>query len=201
MTEQPEIVETIEPPTDDDIAAFVGGGGNEGPSYHTILEVWQKVLEPAEADSKRKVGMPWAMRIIAEYREITFAQVNLVRDRYHEKLADLIEILDVEIDSDPQCFEHTTAEEDREHNGHHYLNLLTLWQFAFVKWEHEWDVAREDAAIEIAALSEAQKMFFGDTGLTQHLDNIQLQFTQEDQEDLGRALQEYKASLDDGLVQ
>lgn len=187
-----EPIETTEP-TDAEIHEFISGPEKgEEPSYHPILEVWREVLKPAKDEADAKVTPQWASRMVQSHVGIGFADMNAFRDTYFGKLADLENILLLEIDSDPDCLKVDTPEEDVERNSFHYSNLLMQWQLQLMQWELDWDTASPEAAVELAAISETHKMFFGPTGLTAFLDNIKFEYTEDDQELLGLALQELK---------
>lgn len=165
------------------------GQEQEPPSFHPILQVWREVLKPSASERTKKVTPQWASRICAEYQQMRFEQMNDFRDTYFGKLHQLEVLLVDEINSDADCLTYSEPADDVKHNTHHYKNLLMVWQLVFLGWEMEWDPTSPRAAIELAAISEAHKMFFGQTGLTQFLDNIQLEFTEADQAQLAEALQ------------
>lgn len=162
------------------------------PTFHPILKVWQAVLEPAEQELNAAVTPQWANRIVSAYAGVTFADMLEYRERYFSKIIDLARILDDEIEGDADCLKYTQPEEDAEHNSAHYKNVLLNWQMMFLTWEMEWDTADPQAATELAAISEVHKMFFGDTGLTQFLDNIKFEFTEADQMQMTEALEDFK---------
>ena len=166
-------------------------------TYHSILEVWREVLKPAHKERKLRITPQWANRICTTYRELTFADMLEFRDRYFDKIAELENILLGEIESDDECLNVTTPEEDVQNNGHHYLNVLINWQKAFLSWELAWDCADPDASIELAAISEVHRMFFDQNGLTALLDQIQFQFTDADRDLLAASLQELRDAQED----
>ena len=188
MTENIEI-------TDEELAAFVGNEGledGEAPPYHPILRVWREVLSPAREELDAKVTPQWASRIVTTHTGLTFGDMEKFRDSYFGKIVELLEILELEIESDDECLSYATPEEDVEHNGDHYRNLLLTWQMAFLQWELDWETTAPDAAVELAAISEVHKMFFGQTGVTAFLDNIKFEFTEADQQLVAEALEELK---------
>lgn len=165
--------------------------------YHTILEIWREVLKPAKAERFKKITPQWANRICSTYREIDFQHMPAFRDRYFDKVDELAEILDLEIDTDIECLNLISAEEDVEHNGATYLNILIEWQRAFLQWELDWNCTNIEAATELAAISEVHRMFFGETGITSLLDNIQFQITDADRDILAASLQELREDQED----
>jgi hypothetical protein len=164
----------------------------EQASYHTILEVWSKVLDPAAEERRKPVTPQWASRIVNTYPQVDYADMVVYRDLYFERVEALEAILQAAIDSDEECLKHTSAEEDVEKNGHLYLGILFDWQKQFMLWELEWDCTRATAAIEVAATSELHRMFFAQEGLTALLDQINFEFTDEDRDALAEALVELR---------
>ena len=173
---------------DEEIADFVEAGG-ELPNFHPILQVWREVLKPARDEQARKVSPQYANRMIQSYTGLDFADMNDLRDGYFGKIIELLEILEAEIATDSDCLSYSTPEEDVAENSVHYKQLLTDWQLRFLQWELDWTCTDENAAVEIAAISEVHKMFFGPTGLTAFLDNIRFEFTEADQAELSAALE------------
>jgi hypothetical protein len=179
--------------SDEDIKSFIEGG--PAPSFHPVLQVWQRVLEPAAGEAKtEKVTPQYATRILQSYPGLTYADMVDVRDLYYGKILELSAILDAEIGTLEQPFEYFDKPEvDAEENATHYKALLTDWQKQFLTWELAWDCTSPTAAAEVAAISEVHKMFFGPTGIVAYLDNIKLEFTEDDQAALAAELEELKA--------
>ena len=163
---------------------------HEAAEYRTLLELWQEVLSNAPAQAKDKVDPGWAVKISSQYEQLKLQEMELYRDAFYSKVVQLWEILKQEIDTDPRAFTHENAEDDAMLNRYHYLNVLFTWQLAVQQWEIDWMCTDDDAHIQIAAMSEVFKMFFGPTGLTQWLDNIPFTFTSDDQEELMKLLAE-----------
>lgn len=176
--------------SDSDIQQLIDSG--EAPQFHPILEVWREVLKPARKEMTAKVSPQWANRIVTQYFGLQYADMENFRDVYFGKLIQLMDILDEEIAADGECLSPTTPEEDAEQNSLHYKNLLMNWQLAILQWELDWHCADPQAAVELAAISEVHKMFFGREGLTAFLDNIAFQYTEDDQAMLAEALTELK---------
>lgn len=171
-----------------DLAALDG----ELPNFHTVLEVWREVLRPAATEATKRVTAGWASKMVASYPEVTFADMNEVRDRYYAKIGELNQILLDEIATDSEALTWSTPEEDAAQNAAHYKNLLRDWQIRVLSWELEWDCTDPHAGVELAAISEVHKMFFGQTGLTAFLDNIKLEFTEADQQALANDLEAFR---------
>lgn len=185
-----EPIETIEMPGDDEIQAFIEGG--DEPNFHPILKVWSEVLKPVDEEKTAKVTPQWASRTVSSHTELTFADMVTYRDDYFGRIIELRDILEDEIASDADCLTYSTPEEDLEHNGHHYKNLLLNWQMAILQWELDWETTDPDAAVKLASISEVHKMFFGPTGVVAFLDNIKFELPEADQADMAAALTELK---------
>jgi len=165
--------------------------------YHTILEMWRAVLAPAKQEQLAPVTPQWANRVVSSYQEIRFQDMESFRTDYFSKVLDLADILDEEIATDDECLNLTTAEEDSEANAFHYLNVLIQWQKQFLLWELEWNTESPTAAVEIAAMSEVHKMFFGEQGLLGLLDQIKFEFTDEHKALLVTILEETRQEVED----
>ena len=163
----------------------------EPQTFRPILLIWREVLAPAKDEMTAKVTATWANRIVSSYQEVQFADMEEFRTRYFTKLLHLASILEEEIDTDEDCLTYNEPAEDAEQNSHHYKNLLMYWQMTFLQWEMEWETTDIWAAVELAAISEIHKMFFGQTGITQFLDNIGFEYTEADQESMTAALNEF----------
>lgn len=165
--------------------------------YHTILEVWRAVLGPARQGGLREhpITPQWASKIVGSYEGVTFADTPKVNSRFFDLVDDLGDLLDMEIESDDQCLTRTEPDLDAVENAEHYRNLLLSWQSYFLRQEMQWDATDPHAAIEIAALSECHKMFFGQTGLTSHLDSIKFEFNEEHQATLQAGLEEVRDAV------
>lgn len=166
--------------------------------HRTLLEVWRELLKPARDHADEPIGLNWAVRLKGLYPHLTFAELDQVRAGYFTRLNQLVDILHYEIESDPDCLGRDTIEDDATDNAHHYRSLLLLWQQAILVWESEWLATDDNAAIDAAVIAEVHKMFFGPMGIIAHLDSINFQFTEDDQEELGKALTEFDASLKAG---
>lgn len=173
----------------------------EVPEYHPLLEVWRDVLKPARDDQHSRITPQWANRICSSYSDIRFADMPAYRDRYFGHLLELMEVLDAEIATDPDCMSYSTPEEDAAENSRHYKQLLIDWQIKFLTWELEWECTDEDAEVELAAVSEVHKALFGNqqaTGLVAFLDNIKFTYTEADQQELADALNVVRAEFEEG---
>lgn len=158
--------------------------------YHSLLEVWRTVLEPARSDEMRSdpISPQWATKMVTTYPEIRFSDVLAIHHGVFDMASDLGDLLDEEIATDDECLKVPSAEEDAIENGEHYRNILAAWQIYLLTKELHWTPNQVDAAIELAILSEVQQMFLGQTGLIAHLDSIGFQFTEGDQAELAERL-------------
>lgn len=161
--------------------------------FYPILKVWREVLKPAAEVGEQRIEPHWAVAICGMYSQMTFADMEDFRSRYFAKIETLREILQKQIDSDEDSLKPETPAEDREHNSAAYKQVITDWQIAFVEWDIEWDPSSPHAAAEHAAMSEVYKMFFADDALISYLDNIKMEFTDDDRQNLQVALDTAKA--------
>jgi len=186
--------------SDDDIAALeaVGITTDELPSYHSILEVWRTVLGNARTEIEARITPQWATRIVSSYAELRYADMPEFQRRYFGKIIELLNLVEDQIETDDECLNITSPEEDAEHNARHYKEVLLAWQQRYLQWELEWSPADEHAAVELAAIAETHKMFFGQTGLTQQLENIRFEYTEADQQVVHDALRAQAEAFEAG---
>lgn len=198
----PQFTEEIEQPelSAQDIAdleklneAFESGD-LEAPSYHTILQVWREILSPITEVRKTPPTPRWSVTILGRYQGLTFADMGTVHELYFDRLEELRAVLLGEIAEDEECLNYTSAEEDIEHNTHHYKNLLLNWQLANLQWELDWKHDDADAAAQLAAMGEVHNMFFSQTGIVALLDQVGLEMTEADSQDITDALEELRGS-------
>jgi hypothetical protein len=197
MTE--ENTEFIEEPSEQDQADLRQLFAEPEPErvlFRPILFIWREVLKPAADEQKMRPTPQWATRIISSYRDVGYGDMYAFRDLYYARIKELADLLSEVIESDEDCLTYTTPEEDVEHNSGHYKDLLVAWQLAILQWELDWDCLHADAAVDLAAIAEAHKMFFDQNGLTQYLENIPFDFTDQDKMALAEAL----TSLRDGVT-
>lgn len=184
-----KVTETIETPADAEIIDFpVLNENEEPPSYHSILQVWSAVLEPAAAEQSAPVTPQWANRITSTYRELSYADMIKVRNELFSMLMQMRWDVVCIIEENPECLNVETAEEDIEHNAQHFREIMIRWQERMLQREIAWDCTSDNAAVEIATLSEVHKMLFGENGITGFLDAIGFQFTDADQDELRERL-------------
>jgi len=173
-----------------DLATLLGDASEA--KYNPVLRIWQEILSKKNRDHGARITIPWATAICGKYEGMTYGLMPAFVQKYFELMAHLVEVLDFEIASDDECLNQHTVDDDLEHNGVHYLNLLTNWQKSLLAYELGWDCTAPDAAAHIAALGEISSFFFGEIGLTGHLGAISFEFTEADQADLAEALRDFQ---------
>lgn len=180
--------------SDEDVRDLQNLGVTAGdvPEFHPILQVWKEILSNLPAQVDEKITPQYAMRICQSYPQLTFADMNKVRDAWHSKMEQFRQVLLGVIASDEECFVPSSPEEDKAENSRHYRTLLLEWQKLLLSWELAWDCESDDAAVEIAATAEVHRFFFSETGLTAHLQNIQFEYTEADMAAVQQELEEMK---------
>lgn len=163
--------------------------------YHSIFKVWQSLLESADTAGNRHMTPKWAMAIIGQYVGITFSDLDDYVVQYFNLLDDMRLVLQRIIDEDEDTLKPKSADEDIEVNHSNYVDVLREWQLLLLTRELTWSPSSPTAAVEIAVLSEIQKLFFGQTGLVGHLEAIKLEYSDEDQESLAVALEARRDEL------
>lgn len=191
---EPPVIDVLSAQDEEDLAKLLAEEAPEA-TYHTILQVWSEILKEENLEANAVITLAWAQAIVGKYHGITFADLPAFRDAYFEKIREMVKILRLEIETDDECLNHKTMDEDRELNAEHYLNILHQWQLAFLQTELEWDCTADTAAIDVAVLAEVHEIFFGQKGLVGHLEAIKLEFSEADQQDLMDALSEFRANF------
>lgn len=172
-----------------DLATMLGEAAAEAPK-RTLLATWANLLGNIEASDAARVEPRVALRVISAWPQLTLQEVPEYFRRYHSRLAEMREVLTVEIETAPQALER--VEDDAEENKAHYLNLLAQWQILALSWEMEWDITAEDAHIELASFADAANYVIGDSGIVGHLDAIQFQYTEDDQATVAAAVLDWR---------
>lgn len=165
---------------------------DQAPEFHPILKVWLEVLDASKTVRQERITPQWALRVVTTHTGMTFQDMPTYRDMYYQGIDELAEALRTEIDSDDECLNYTSAKEDVESNTFHYINVILSWQKIILTWELQWDVEDDQAAVELAVISDIHKMFFGEVGLTSLLDQINFEFTEDSQDLLRAELEELK---------
>jgi len=156
----------------------------------TLLESWSKLLDSIDEVRTQHLGPQEASRILKNWPPLKTQELDKYLTKYYDYMTAMREILRIEIEGDPSALENIS--DDAVDNKGHYLNLLLQWQLQLDRWGEEWLCTAKDAHISLAALAETQNFFFGSTGILQHLDSIQFEFTEEDQNMLADILIESK---------
>lgn len=165
--------------------------------YHTVLEIWQKLLKDGISTRKDRITPQWAHRIVSSYPEIGYHDVPDFADIFYDRLGELLTVVEIEIDDDPETFfAPDTPEEDDELNSTKYVNIISDWQKTMLSWELEWDVLSGTAALEFATIVEIHKMVFGENGLIGLLDAIGFEFNDMLVEVLQHELDNFKKSYE-----
>lgn len=178
--------ETIEVP-DEPIEGLVAGDDKD---YRSILEVWSKLFEPLEEMRKDPVTPNWAIRITSHYGNIELREMENFRDRYFHVALEMAAILQATIDANEDCLKVYSAEEDRDLNGGLYFQVLVDWQLNLLQHELEWDCISKSAGVDIAVMGEIHNLLFGDMGLAGHLNSINYELSDDDQQNMAQALNE-----------
>ena len=165
---------------------FPEGQGQQEIQQHTLLEVWSSLLDNIDQVRTQKPSMRDVAYISGRFPEVKFADAGRYAEEYYDRLEQYRDILQAEIDSNPKALKN--VEGDATENRHHYLNLLALWNGLAQRWENEWDYASPDAAIEFAAIVQANAFVLGEQGLVAHLASIDFEMTPEDGEAIQAAI-------------
>ena len=165
--------------------------------YRTLLEIWRALLEPARNGgmSDERVTPQWATRIVSTYQQLSYADTPDVNVMFYDLIDRLAGVLDAVIEEDPDALKAASAEEDAVENKERYLKLLTDWQALMLREEMAWDPLAPVAPHQLAAMSEVHNMFFGQNGLTGHLDSIGFQFDDADRLELQAALDAVRTEI------
>lgn len=158
--------------------------------YNTVLRVWQEILSPAGDLVEEPITPKWALYIVNTYPEMTFNKVELFQKTFYGLLEELGGILQEIIDGNKDCLKVADAEEDLEENRQIYLQVIEAWQVALRQRELAWDSNSTTAAEQLAAISEVDRLVFGQEGFINYLDSIKLEVTEAEQQYLTDLLNE-----------
>lgn len=190
-TESIELPEELTEQDQADLAALWGEAADT--NYRSIFLIWDEILKPENLESNRGMTMQAATVICGRYPQMTYGLVEAFERLYFEVMGDLATTLHNAVEAkrgdehDPLGVDN--AEEDVARNGEDYVELLMTWQEQLTAWEISWQPSHPEAPAWVAALGEVQNFFFGERGLTGHLEVIKLEFTEEHVETLQRRLQ------------
>ena len=160
--------------------------------FNPILRVWQEIIQGSQAVRKERINPQWARRTVTAHPHVYFQDMPDYAEVYYAKIDQLAQALQAEIESDDECLNTTSAQEDVEQNTVHYTNVIFTWQKIILSWELDWDCSSALAAVELAAIIEVHKMFFGDVGMVSLLDQINFEFSDVVQEQLFLEMEELK---------
>lgn len=162
--------------------------------YHSILEVWDSILAPVVNERRKPPTAQWSTKVLSKYHGLTYQDMPALQELFYDKIEELHIILRVRIEEDPESLNVHSAEEDIEQNALRYKHILFDWQKAFLLWEIAWEATDPSAAIIIGAMSEVHGMFFGQTGIIALLEQVNFEFTEQDQQELAQEFELLKAS-------
>ncbi len=170
-----EIVETIE--VDDETTPAIE---IPAPESHSLLEIWQSILSNIEAMEAERISTQLAFKLVQSYPFLKMQELRQYHWCFYSCLKMYRDILQAEIDSDPECLKHTEAVDDAEQNRHHYLNLLVEWQKLAKLWQDSWDSSADDSHIWFAAYADTQNFIMGEQGIVTLLDQIPFEYSEAD---------------------
>lgn len=208
MTSNDEAFETIEGPevlTDQDQKDLEAMWGEQTNGvYRSVLLIWDELIKPENIATNKAEGisMQWATIMCGRYPQVTYEATIDFHGWYFEFLEKLADVLHEHVavlkadEHDPLGAEN--AEEDVANNHDSFIHVLTEWQLALLDFELAWRPDIKHAAAYVAALGEVQQFFFGERGLTGHLEAIKFEFTDEDTAALAGKLAERQASAREG---
>ena len=150
------------------------------PSDHTVLEIWQKVLSNIDLAKQERITTTNAHKVLTAYPFLTTKDLVPYYTTFYNCLEQYRDALAFEIDTDPECFNWSDPELDAENNRHHYFNLMVNWQRLALSMRTDWVVDSENAAAELAALSDSQAFMLGEKGLVNLLGQLKLEFDGDD---------------------
>ena len=150
------------------------------PSDHTVLEVWQKVLSNIDLAKQERITTSNAFKVLNAYPFLEFKDLPAYYIAFYYCLEQYRDALAFEIDTDENCLEWGDPELDAENNRHHYFNLMVNWQRLALSMRTDWVVDSENAAAELAALSDSQAFMLGEKGLVNLLGQLKLEFDGDD---------------------
>lgn len=153
--------------------------------YRTLLSTWEHLLTDAQRLAAVPVRVPVATRMLGAYLGLTFADLEPLNARYYEHVAAMLEVLQMEIAAAPEAtFQVTTAEEDGNDNRGIYKAVIYNWRLYLHEVELSWRAGSETAAIDVAVLGELTSTFFSQNGLVSLLENLMVEFSEEENDEL-----------------
>lgn len=191
VNESIELPEELSAQDQADLASLWGEATDV--KFRSILLIWDEVLKPENIAANRGISMQAATMLCGRYPQMTYEQIPTFETAYFTYLEELAAELHRVVEEkradehDPLGVEN--AEDDVARNGDAYVELLMAWQESLTVRELEWSPDQHHAAAIVAALGEVQNFFFGQQGLTGHLEVIKLEFTEEHTAELAARLQ------------
>ena len=181
MNDKTAIEETIEY----DPEPAVSGEENTQAPKMTLLEIWYTILSNAEEESKARIDMPTAMRIVNNHG-LPLKDCGEYNRRYFDILVDAFNALVELIESNPDSIDR--EREDGVDNRATYLNVILAWSGLLQVRELEWSFDQPNAAAELAAYTDAANFLLGSQGLLAHLEQIDFGYDEDDAQMMRDAL-------------
>jgi len=184
---------TEEQLTEQDIADLEALHSESSGVTHTIIEIWQANLEPADQILAKEFITPgFANKIVSTWPKLSVQDVKAYHTLFHQRVIRLRSIFDEALEKyraeTPDALER--VEDDATYNRDFYIEILTLWQEEMQRWEYrDFDVTSPDAHIDIAVIAEVKSFFLGEMGLAQHLQTVGFSYDEEAQARIGARLQ------------
>lgn len=199
MTEN--TTETIE--FDAEVMDLFGTEAEDRPEieYQSVLRAWLEILKPENIEAGKGITLAWSNQICSQFPEMTYAKMPAFHDAYFELLETMAGLVAEEVAGDEDYNVVTSKEEDVERNRLHFLNLLRRWQLVLITREVLWECTSPTAAEEVAALGAVNQFYFGQRGLTGHLEAIALELTDDEQQELSQAIEARKDELLGGTTE
>jgi len=166
------------------------------PLPRTLLDTWNTVLDGAEGIMLQPIGPEWADGLTRQHPKLQYSELGKYVEYYMEYFVGLRDILKFELGNDTERRRiFARVKTDAKMNGHHYLNLLLIWQQQINYWERQWAYDDPDAVVKAAALLDVIGMFFGNRtreGLVAHLNHHSMVVIQDEREWLDEILTEWQ---------
>lgn len=150
---------------------------NEGspvPKLHTIIEVWQAFLEPADEARDERVGPGYANKIVSTHPKLSYNDVQAYHTRFHDRIIEFRDAFDDALQShlERKADALLHVDDDGEYNGDLYSEVLFRWHVKLETLDRTWDVRSKAAHIDVAVLIDLRAFFIGQMGIVAHLDSI-----------------------------
>lgn len=178
---------------DQDVADLnsIGIDVPESGKKFTLLETWRELMKSTDISRAAHVEPGDAALMLRKWPFLKVQDIPAYQTALHDILDEARALVDFEIEADDEAL--GRVDDDAEGNKEHYLNLLLSWQLLIQHHSLDFNVADDDAHIQLAAIADAHNMLLGENGLVGHLDAINFNFTEQESEELQVLLAEAKA--------